>query len=513
MEEGIRSHFPKARHGPLVAEQRFGGHDDERLAEVAFKLTAQRMEIVGRRGAVEHLHVVFGAKLQETLGAGRRVLGPLTFIAMRQQHHQPAHAQPFAFARGDELVDDHLCAVDEIAELGFPDSDRIGLGQRIAILEPEHRLFGKQRVDDLVARLIVREIVERSECGFVFLIVEHRMALRERAALDILPRKADRVTIIEKRSESQRLGGGPVDALALGNHLLAVVEEPLDGAVGMKIARNRRQLLAKRFEPVHLDTGDAAARPVDFGKLDVLPGAIEPVGLVGAVILPGLEFAIEPGPPASLELIEFLCAQNALINQFVAVDFQRGLVGANGLVHQRLGEAGLVALIVPEPAVAEHVDDHGTPELLAELDGDLGRINYSFRIVAIAMEDRRLDHLGHVGRVGRRAREVRRGGEPDLVVDHEMDRPAGAVTLQSRKRETFSNHALPGKGGIAMQQERQDGGAVGVARIGDEPAILCRELILLGAGLAQDHRVDDFQMAGICRQRKVNDVAVELAVR
>ncbi len=63
MEERIGAHFRQTRYRPLVAQQRFGGHDDQRLAEVALELTAQRMEIIGRRGAVEHLHVVFGTKL------------------------------------------------------------------------------------------------------------------------------------------------------------------------------------------------------------------------------------------------------------------------------------------------------------------------------------------------------------------------------------------------------------------------------------------------------------------
>ena len=42
------------------------------------------------------------------------------------------------------------------------------------------------------------------------------------------------------------------------------------------------------------------------------------------------------------------------------------------LVHQRLGEGRLVALVVAEAAVAEHVDDDGLLELLAELGRDLG---------------------------------------------------------------------------------------------------------------------------------------------
>ena len=82
-------------------------------------------------------------------------------------------------------------------------------------------------------------------------------------------------------------------------------------------------------------------------------------------------------------------------------------------------------------AVAEHVDDHRLAEALAELDGDLGDVDHGFGIVAVHMEDRRVDHLGDVGRVGRGAREARRRGEADLIVDDEMQRAAGAVAAQA----------------------------------------------------------------------------------
>ena len=54
------------------------------------------------------------------------MLRPLALVAVRQQHHEAGHAQPFALARGDELVDHDLRAVGEIAELRFPERQRFG---------------------------------------------------------------------------------------------------------------------------------------------------------------------------------------------------------------------------------------------------------------------------------------------------------------------------------------------------------------------------------------------------
>ena len=96
----------------------------------------------------------------------------------------------------------------------------------------------------------------------------------------------------------------------------------------------------------------------------------------------------------------------------------------------------------------------------------------------------------------------RSGGEADLVVDDEMDRAAGAVALEARKTETLRDHALAREGRVAMQQDRQDLGAAGVAH-----------LRLFGARLAEHDRVHRFEMAGVGGEREVDGVAVEFAVR
>ena len=174
------------------------------------------------------------------------------------------------------------------------------------------------------------------------------------------------------------------------------------------------------------------------------------------------------------------------------------------LVHHRLGERRLVAFVVAMPAVAEHVDDDGLVEFLPEFDRDLGREHHRFRIVAVHMEDRRVDHLRHVGRIGRGARIARIGGEADLVVDDEVQRTAGAVALQVRQREAFRHHALAGERRVAMHQHRQHRNAH-VRRIA--------VLVLLGAHLAEHHGIDDFEMRRVGGQRQMDLVVVELAVR
>ena len=186
VERASGCEFRKRRNGQLVTQQRFGRHDHQRLAEIAQHLAAQGMEVIGRCRAVTDLHIVFGAKLQEALETGRGVLGALPFITMRQQKRQARHAQPLAFARRDELVDQDLRRVAEIAELRLPEHERFGIGQRNAVFKPQNRHLGERAVMHFEARLVVADILQRDVFIFIILVVPDRMAVRKCAAPHIL---------------------------------------------------------------------------------------------------------------------------------------------------------------------------------------------------------------------------------------------------------------------------------------------------------------------------------------
>ena len=175
-------------------------------------------------------------------------------------------------------------------------------------------------------------------------------------------------------------------------------------------------------------------------------------------------------------------------------------MGADFFIHQRLGEARFVAFVMPEATIAPHVDDDRFLELLTEFGRHARREDDRLRIVAIDVEDRRLDHFRDIGGIGRRARETRIGGEADLVIDDEMQRTAGAMSLEAGEAETFRNHALTRKSRVAMNEQRHNGVSIAVM------------LILLGAHLAQHHRIDDFEMRRIGGERQMHFVVVKGAI-
>src|SRR3546814_20750587 len=64
---------------------------------------------------------------------------------------------------------------------------------------------------------------------------------------------------------------------------------------------------------------------------------------------------------------------------------------------------------------AEHVDHDVLVERLPEFGGDACHVGHRLRIVAVHMENRRLDDLGHIRAVGHGARVDRIGGEADEI--------------------------------------------------------------------------------------------------
>ena len=92
-------------------------------------------------------------------------------------------------------------------------------------------------------------------------------------------------------------------------------------------------------------------------------------------------------------------------------------------VHDRLGEHGLIYLVVSVLAVAHQVDDHVLMPGGAPLGGNVSHQHHGLRVVRVHVEDRGVDHPTHVGAVGGGAGVAGVSGETDLIVGNNMDCP------------------------------------------------------------------------------------------
>src|SRR5271165_2608775 len=222
--ETARREIADPRDRSRMAKERLGRHHDQRLAEVAPDLPAQEVEVLGRRRHARDLDVVLRARLQEALQARRRVLGALALVAVRQQEDDAARPLPLGFAAHDELVDQDLGAVREVAELGLPQAEEVGVVERVAVVEAEHGRLGEQRIVDAEARLPRVEVPEGGERLARLAVGKDRVPVAEGSPLGVLPAQPDGRSLDEERPERERLAETPVHRPAVPEGLGVGVE-------------------------------------------------------------------------------------------------------------------------------------------------------------------------------------------------------------------------------------------------------------------------------------------------
>src|SRR5438876_650334 len=69
------------------------------------------------------------------------MLRPAPFEAVGQEQHYSAQTPPFVFRAGDELIDDHLRGIPEIAELRLPCDQALRTVEAVTVLKAEHARF------------------------------------------------------------------------------------------------------------------------------------------------------------------------------------------------------------------------------------------------------------------------------------------------------------------------------------------------------------------------------------
>jgi len=167
-------------------------------------------ESIGGRGGIDDLNIVLGGEPEEALEARAGMLGAHTLEAVRQQEHEATELLPFVFAARDELIDDWLRDIPEIAELRFPKDEGARAIEAETIFESEHARFAERAVDDFNGAG-VRKMLQREIFFARFVIVQNGVAMAEGAALAVLATQADAIVLGRETGEGERFGGGPIE--------------------------------------------------------------------------------------------------------------------------------------------------------------------------------------------------------------------------------------------------------------------------------------------------------------
>ena len=438
------------------------------------------MEVLRRRGGVGHLDVVLGALGEEALDAGRGVLGALALVAVGQQHHQARGLIPLVLGGHDVLVDDRLGAVHEVAELRLPRHEGILVGDAVAVLEAQRGVLRQQGVVDPELGLLAGQRGDRDPGLARDVVDQAGVALAEGAPPAVLPGQADRVALHDQARERQQLGGGPLH-LAL---LVVQLRTSLELAGQLRVGREALRVVGEVLEdPVELGTRYAGVDVGQHAQGCRRPGRLHEGRRRRAGLVERLLEAVLEVVEGRFGLVE---GDVAPLHQRLGEQLADAAMALDGLVHERLGVARVVALVVAVAPVADEVDHDVLVEPLAVVVGQPRDAHAGLRVVAVHVQDRRLDHLGHVGGVLRRAGVLGRGGEPELVVDHDVDGAAHPVAGDVAHVQALGHHALAGEGGVAVEQDRQHREAVGPV-----------DLVLACPDHAEHHRIDGLEVRGV----------------
>jgi len=123
-------------------------------------------------------HVVFRAERQEPFQPGAGVLWTLALIPMGQEHYEIAWLPPFVSELAMKIIDYHLRAVGEIAELRFPDHKAERVGNTVTEFKSQDGRLRQGAVENLKRRL-VRMYVFQGTTHCRFHITQYQVALAE----------------------------------------------------------------------------------------------------------------------------------------------------------------------------------------------------------------------------------------------------------------------------------------------------------------------------------------------
>src|SRR6185437_14802285 len=312
------------------------------------------------------------------------MFGSLSFIAVGKQEGDAVHALPFLFGGGDELVDDHLGAIAEIAELLFPDDEGIGVGEGVAIFETQDSVFAEQGVEDAEFAVLAGQAAEAVILFVGILVAEDGMPVREGPALYILAAHADVLAIQQQAAVGQQLTRGPVDLAFFVEELDLILQQLFDLPQRFEILGPGHDGVEDLFEVGFRDARLRRLVEISRSRLaELLPPEFGLLIFVGKRILfYFIETFLQVGPEFLFHLLgQILRIGLAVIHEILGIYFSGvGMLVDEG-IEMRLGELGIVAFVVAMTAVTYDVDKDVRVELLPIAGGDRGAFDHGFRVI------------------------------------------------------------------------------------------------------------------------------------
>src|SRR5690348_3508712 len=102
------------------------------------------------------------------------------------------------------------------------------------------------------------------------------------------------------------------------------------------------------------------------------------------------------------------------------------------IIQLGLRERWLVGLVMTVSSIADEIDEKILMEAMPVGNREADHLDARFGVVGVHMYDGNLEALREIARVVRRPPLLRVGGESDLIVGNDVQRPADPISLEHR---------------------------------------------------------------------------------
>ena len=104
-------------------------------------------------------------------------------------------------------------------------------------------------------------------------------------------------------------------------------------------------------------------------------------------------------PIALHQRIVLIFGEHILCDESLRIEIASRRMLFNRCVHHRLGDRRLVGLVMATTSVTHQIDDNVFLELISEINGKLRSKYDRFGVIAVYVENRRLNHFCNIGAV------------------------------------------------------------------------------------------------------------------
>ena len=192
-----------------------------------------------------------------------------------------------------------------------------------------------------------------------------------------------------------------------------------------------------------------------FWVLDGLPLLCGPLFSLIRDSLALFVSVLEMSPGLVVDLFE--CSfVDTFCKELSSIEISDWLHALDDRVHERLGEHGLVKLVMPKFAVSNKVDDHIIPEFLSILSSNPEDAHDVLHALSVDVEDRGIDRFSDVRAVVSRSLPIRGRGETYLVVDYDMNSASNPIISKLCHLQALKYDALPSHSCISVHNDRHD---------------------------------------------------------